>query len=146
MCKFRNLNGQFVTPLPSKYISLMECCGTNTCGGVSIHVGSGTTFGTVAPGWFVERVIEADTVYLIKKRQIMVFEAPVSLTLLVSAFLSLFFSLSLSLCDIVQVKVEKKPAENKFSHTKFESKRELTAFKVVICGKYSNLNKTIKNS
>ena len=108
MCKFRNLNGQFVTPLPSKYISLMECCGTNTCGGVSIHVGSGTTFGTVAPGWFVERVIEADTVYLIKKRQIMVFEAPVSLTLLVSAFLSLFFSLSLSLCAIVQVKVEKK--------------------------------------
>ena len=94
MCQFKNLNGQFVTPLPDKFISLVECCHTNACGGVSIHVGSGTTFGTVTPGWFVERAIEADTVYLIKKTQIMVFKTPVSLTLLVSAFLSLSLSLS----------------------------------------------------
>ena len=97
MCKFKNLNGQFVSPLPNKLRTLLDCCSTNTCGGISVHVGSVTTFGTVAPGWFGERVIEADTVYLIKKRQIMVFQTPVSLPLLVSALLTLSLSLSLSL-------------------------------------------------
>ena len=80
MCKFKNLNGRFGTRLPCKLRTLLDCCSTNTCGGISVHVGSGTTFGTVAPEWFGQRVIEPDTVYLIKKRQSMVFQTPVGLT------------------------------------------------------------------
>ena len=77
-CSFKTLNSQFVSQMPEKLRSLMDCCVTEGCGGLSTHISSGNYITEVKPEWFVNRTLVDQTAYMVKKRQTWEFRTPVS--------------------------------------------------------------------
>ena len=78
LCVFRNLNGQFVSPMPDRLRHVIYCCVTGQCGGIAIHVDLGNRVDHIAPEWFTTRIVAEHTAYVIKKKQSWIFKTPVS--------------------------------------------------------------------